>query len=404
MCQNLNNDTKVSAQFYDSFFPDKHSVEAWESDQSRKVIVNGSSNAQSKTEKDEVFFSRFPFFSGRLGFREYDLSATAALQVLVAGSALEWNVINYTHEIIHNHVRIILEPLIQPYESTSEIKNWLNEKLVRFEKFYKKQINFEELTYGEYFSFLIISYCVNSEYFGALSRRFSPDKYNTYLTSGNNTRILKLPNIEELLIRLRSLYRDISEIFVHVLDFSYVYVRNLDIYVKSIWCSWSRVSTVLSNLDHYVLRTLLIFSLKEKGTSYERFDESVKRFKEFLSKNAALSSISCVAKSINEILSSANDDFRQRFINAVIIADLADQFFVAKVETDLNYDDERVLPRGTLNAPVYELETGEFVDANIKSKIRFIYDQLNRTVNSGEESATEYTSAWLLLTLSSYNS
>jgi len=402
----------IPTEFFKSFSPDKHLIHIWESDQTRKVIF-GSSDPESHKHinKETEFFSRFPFFSGRLGFREYDLSATAALQVLVEASSLEWNVINYTHEIIHNHVRIILEPLIQPYESDSQLKKWLSNQLQGVTKCYKNNRSIN-LSYSEYFSYLLISYCINSEYFGGLSIKHNRESYLKMIASGSNERNYQLPNIDQLIIRLRSLYRDISEIFVHVLDFSYVYIHNLDVYIKSIWCSWSRVPTVLSNVEHYILRTLLIFALKEQGTSYDRFDESVKRFKEFLTKHDHEGSINCISQQIHEILDNSNEDLKQRFVNSIVIADMAAQFFVAKAESYLNNEDERVLPKpdpehfqSGFNNPIYELDTGEFIDASVRSKIRFVYDQLNRTIerntNSTLDEPTEYNSAWLLLTLSS---
>lgn len=90
--------------FQSLMMPDSYNESIWERDKLRKALITKISETTSNTEEGDEF-TRLAFFSGRYGFREYELSASAATQVLVEGSTSKWHILNYTHEVIHNHVR-----------------------------------------------------------------------------------------------------------------------------------------------------------------------------------------------------------------------------------------------------------------------------------------------------------
>ena len=91
----------------------QHNVANWKFDSDIENVVDSLMPKEYVSLDSNLnFFSRFAFFSARLGFREYDYSATAAIQVLADSTSLDWNIINYTHEIIHNHVRIITDKVL----------------------------------------------------------------------------------------------------------------------------------------------------------------------------------------------------------------------------------------------------------------------------------------------------
>ena len=169
------------------------------------------------------YYNRLAFFSGRLGFREYDFSATAAIQVLVESHSLEWHVINYTHEIIHNHVRIILtRNLINIPASIrgKEYAEWLQECLSTISRFVKRQPS-TEISYQQFFTYVLVNYCINAKYFGSLTRESDSTLVEDQRAS------YEQPSNTQLRHIIKAIYRDINEIFVHVIDFAYIYKRGL---------------------------------------------------------------------------------------------------------------------------------------------------------------------------------
>ncbi|MCO5948113.1 hypothetical protein [Mucilaginibacter flavidus] len=100
----------------------------WKSDPVKIQVIDYSSDTTKKL--PENFYNRLSFFSGRLGFREYEFSATAAIQVLVEAHSLKWHIINYTHEIIHNHVRLILNHFIDYSGETDHSIPWQTDQAI----------------------------------------------------------------------------------------------------------------------------------------------------------------------------------------------------------------------------------------------------------------------------------
>src|SRR5208337_301797 len=91
-----------------------------------------------------------------------------------------------------------------------------------------------------------------------------------------------LPRAEDLWLAYEAEYRNISEIFVHVLDLHYFYCSSLSHYVPLIWRSWSTVPQVWGDIRQYILRTLLVVAAKTDGTPYERFGLARARLIELL--------------------------------------------------------------------------------------------------------------------------
>lgn len=392
--------------------PSQHNVDLWKNDSVRAVLSKTLDPAQSSSTLPVDFFNRLSFFSGRLGFREYDLSATAAIQVLTEGNSLQWHVINYTHEIIHNHVRLILHNLVTPplslrnSDDDAFISRFSQKLIVAYRKNSK-----ETFSYFEYFILLLFNFSINSINHGSLTRESNYRGVIRKMTEQDKFKY-KIPVPKELRILLLAVYKDISEIFVHAIDFTYIYKRNVDIYIQSIWASWSTVTSVAFDLKQYILRTLLIISLSEDGKTSVRYELCKKKFLSLLDQIAERNDHAFLFSRIKEILNDKNEiDLQVRFNNCLVISDMVGHFFIGKLETTLDGDDRNLLPAGITtdeeNTITYNIETNTFEGDNIKSKVRFLLDQLLRTTYFNEETfpdaEKEKTSAWLLLSLSSYN-
>ena len=156
--------------------PSAFSKDPWVRDPVRIKIIKECSPIEFKSvARGDHFFGRFAFYSGRLGFREYDFSATAAIQVLGNARTLKWNVINYTHEIIHNHVRALVDSLLT-IGGKIEISKAVGKGLEKITDLSEgKEI---KQTYAEYFMHVVLMYCINTEYYGGLSQIWNTDKYN----------------------------------------------------------------------------------------------------------------------------------------------------------------------------------------------------------------------------------
>jgi hypothetical protein len=105
-----------------------------------------------------------------------------------------------------------------------------------------------------------------------------------------------------------------------------------------------------------------------------------------------------------------------RFYNCIIIADTAFNFYTGKISLLLEKKDENIIEKyeeGITDdvsfSPIYDIETSKFSGKIIKSKIVFLFNQLMVEINNSQvqenidDEEREKLSAWLLLSLSSFN-
>lgn len=397
--------------------PAPFEVSIWSDDDTRKGEVEQSLNTKS-TSPEDGFFHRLAFFSGRLGFREHEFCATSAIQVLVDGHSLRWNIINYTHEIIHNHVRILLNNLLVPQSAINDQSYtlWVDS----FRGLLKAVIlgypnkAFPKISYKTYFTLTLFNFAAFSNFYGSLNR---PSNYGTIQAiraAGSNKKTeLQLVTCDELKELLQNVHKDITEIFVHIIDYCYIYNKKLESYLASIWLSWSTMPAVAVNIKQYILRSLIIVSLDLQGNSNKRFESSLLSFRKILSGLAAKGIESTIIATILSIINNETEkrDLKFRFYNCIIVGDLAYNFLVAKMEKILNNADPNLAfedDKDEFGNPIsYSIKTNSFEGKNITSKVRFLIDQLEREIARGRLAITnqvnERTSAWLLLSLASHN-
>jgi hypothetical protein len=393
--------------------PSLFNSHAWTSDSVKSKVVGTELSHVSQKFPDD-FFHRLSFFSGRLGFREYELSATAAIQVLVESHKLQWHIINYTHEIIHNHVRMILNQLLvdlktyRYQESDSKISFYMNV----IEHTLDSDSNPIPITYADFFITTLLKFIINANIYGSLNSPANAFAIDECMASLEKRLAYSLPDAPELQENMLLYYKDITEIFVHVIDYCYIYKQQTDIYLMSIWASWSTIPAVANDIKQYIMRSLIVIGLTIDGSVDKRFIAVIAQFKELLNH--------LKAKHRNfmydRILSLINDtdqydDLKLRFYNCMIVGDLVYNFFVGKLETLLDNKDKNTLPKGSVdengNPKLYYVQRNSFEGEAIDSKVRFLLDQLSREIytdlSDESDECTEKTSAWLLLTLSSIN-
>ena len=385
----------------------------WKNDSTGSKVI--SKEIDFRVNVPDDFFNRLSFFSGRWGFREHDYSATAAIQVLVESHCLKWHIINYTHEIIHSHVRLILDQLILIPASLRDgnYNNWVEKFRKSFLSIFSShdhRIEINDMTYLDYFRLIIIKFVLNASFYGSLSVPYNRDKWDALMADPSKTYDFLLPpslDIRELLTHLN---KDVAEIFVHVLDFNYIYKREIQTYLRSIWSSWSTVPAVSNDLKQYIVRSLVVVGLTEEIISTKRFGRVKKQFQDSIQQLLNQNSDEMILKRIINILEDPEEeqDLKNRFYNCIIVGDLVYNFFVGKLDSHLENDDKNYLYPSDLedgeDFVTYGIDTNSFSGNEIKSKVRFLLDQLVREINSvsknNSDGFIEKTSAWLLLSLS----
>ena len=388
----------------------------WKKDPLRLKIAEKELSKTSYNPEPIDYYNRLSFFSGRLGFREYEFGATAAIQVTVEAHALPWHIINYTHEIIHSHVRYLLKQLYMVPNSSRKnrqdifLEGYLNQidKIYKNYNLIKKKI---KVTYYDYFVIVLLKFIINAPIFGSLSTKSNADSITSLHSRTIRSIPENLPGASILLEESLEYTKDITEIFVHIIDYNYIYKQQLNVYLMSIWTSWSTIPAVSNDLNHYVLRSLIIIGLNIEAAPEIRFDDAQKKFKQLLVEMGALRS-NVIFTNVLDVLNDPDAlfDLKYRYINCAIIGDLVNSFFVGKLEKYLNNADQNILPNTIIDDGIpisYTIQTNSFSGDEIKSKVRFVLDQLGREVFKKDkktpEDIQERTSAWLLLSLSSFN-
>lgn len=312
--------------------PTKFNPKLWSRDTVRGQMAEEEIAALTFRKEPEDYYNRLSFYSGRLGFREYDFAATGAIQVVVESHTLPWHIINYTHEIIHSHVRYLLQQLYMVPNSIRKEsqEEFLKKVITQIETIYenygsvKKSYKF---TYHQYFVIVLFKFVINARIFGSLSTSCDDDLVTEIHTNDNYENEDTLPDALTLFQESLEYTKDISEIFVHVIDYNYIYKKQLKIYLMSIWSSWATIPAVGNDLKHYILRSLIIVGLNIDGETATRFETVKNKFSQLLaeinetSPNVIFDSIFKTLNTKPEL-----DDLKYRFINCIIVGDLVNNF------------------------------------------------------------------------------
>lgn len=339
----------------------------------------GSINVFAHEEDFEIPYFKLPYFSGRLGFRETEYSIAAAIQSVSSGASLEWSLLTLTHEMLHGHVRNIIGSLF--FGGKEQNPDVLR---VDFYTFFDKRINkkIEDESLSDSIRNIILTYCCYTTTHGSLSVKKS--------YTSNGFKII-VPSQNELWNILEDEFRNISEIFVHVLDLHYFYAGRVSVYIPLIWCSWISVPHINGDVRQYILRSLLAISSKESGGSFSRFYSSVSRLKEILYKHKNNKLNYPIIDEIINILEDEkklNNNYWPAFKASILIVDLVTQIFVSeKIRASL-FNDEFVKWENDEKDEesfeekfIYNLPEG-FNDEVINSPLSFLLDRMIRELDS----------------------
>lgn len=181
------------------------------------------------------------YFSGRQGFHETYGTMSAAWQAVHASASREWSLLTLSHEFVHAHVRDLVAWMLDGVDFDELVTYWESD---------------DELPAKQAMQLAILSAL---RYVSIVRSQLDEINIATDVLEIDDWDLLPSPSELERLAQGRS-RRYAHEIFVHVLDFLYIYGGNEDKYVRAVWGSWSHVPSVSRRIHHYVLRTLCALS------------------------------------------------------------------------------------------------------------------------------------------------
>ncbi|RNC86260.1 MAG: hypothetical protein ED556_08155 [Winogradskyella sp.] len=316
---------------------------------------------------------KLAYFSSRLGFRETEYSITASINSITSGLSLEWSMMTITHEMLHSHVRLVLNSIFYGAENkTTE---------VNFDNFYETYLSYmlnrklDDHSLIDSIRNVIFSYCCNTKYCGSLTTEME------YNPEGFKVEVPSKVNFWEL---FRNEYRNLNEIFVHVLDLHYFYGGRTSKYIPLIWCSWSAVPHINADIRQYILRSLLAIASKIDNNPYERWKLAVQKFRDILASNFPDESKFPIFTKLKEVIQ--NDEvlknyYFNAFKNSLIIVDLVMKvFYSSNIRAKLLDDEHIIFERDETKQEeelVYNIEEG-FYDLKIDCPIPFLFYSMTK--------------------------
>ncbi|MGA9762002.1 MAG: hypothetical protein WBQ14_06245 [Gaiellaceae bacterium] len=352
-------------------------------------------------------YCKLPYFSGRLGFRETEYTISAAPQSLTGGAHPEWAVLTLTHEMVHGHVRNLLSLLFQGEPNEAPGPKW--------QAFYERfaaHVKDDVETPGDFslldsLRSLVLIYCCLVQTHGSLTRpRSKRPKEETQTKLAFDC---FLPDQASTLWTLfSSEYRNISEIFVLVLDLHYFYGSSLRTYLQLIWRSWAPLSQVRTDLPQYVLRSILAASTRSQGTSYSRFLEDRARVVEILEElvNEEFRGVETIREALS-ILKAENESMKllYPYSASLIIADTANNILTSSaIRAAVTGSDKHVTHGGAPDEleqqMKYDMPPG-FVDAYVMAPAILLADRVGGRVTDADSQTVERETVELFLACAS---
>ena len=222
---------------------------------------------QDTAEEDQ---HKLTYFSGRLGFRESEYAVVAAIQALAGGDSPHWHLSTMTHEVLHGHVREILNAVfgrVRPDEPRGLTDFWS----VIFARFRIQMRDGRGADWKLIDSArnVFLHYVCLVPQMGSLTRAaIRPERIEDAELLGK----LAVPRKDDVFLSAFELEsRSIAEIMVHVLDLYYFFDDDPIQYLGVIWRSWESVPSVMRDTRQYVLRSLLACTSLDDGDPIDRF-------------------------------------------------------------------------------------------------------------------------------------
>jgi hypothetical protein len=340
---------------------------------------------------------KLPYFSGRLGFRESEYTISAALQTVAAGASHEWSFLTVTHEMVHGHVRNLLSILFLDSPNGSPSDKW-NEFYSRFDGWCNGTPPADESLLDSIRA-VILSYCCNTVTQGSLTKISD----NGGGTATRTTMRIWLPSPEGLRQLFASECRNISEVFVHVLDLHYFYCSNVRHYIPLIWRSWCHAPQVLGDLRQYVLRSLLVIAAQMGGTRFDRFRSALAQLEALLL--SLVSTDGACPQAVGEAIEMLRSKPAQKelffpFSASLILVDLVQRVLTSSaVRGEIHGGDDHLRREQTAQQEewlTYDMADG-FVDERVISQTAYLLHRLTRPGNQPSDQALEAETTSLFL-------
>lgn len=356
--------------------------------------------SQLKGVASEEIRPKLAFFSSRLGFGEAHFSVTAATQVLHAADSVRWTLATLTHELLHSHVRGLLATILSEKSreglNTSTFKDFHGQFLAWMRS------DQHPATLIDCIRFVIFSF--------ASGRHSALDilkKKAVRSTSDGQTKLEhRVPTGDELFSQFfRSSLHLLEEIFVHTLDLHYFYNGNRDLFLEVLWESWTTVPAVVSDLEHYLLRSIVACASIDRSparTLEQRRDESISLLRQKLKD---LGDITPKNLFLHEALSCLNKSdtlkrIRLLFTPSIYLADMvATLLFSSSIQSKFWTGDRKIDSKD--GASTYLMDTLEFTGGSVSNPVAFLMDRVLRQRTEQFTFDEEYRSAWVLLATAS---
>jgi hypothetical protein len=213
---------------------------------------------------------KLTYFSGRLGFRESEYAVVAAIQSLAGGDSPHWHISTMTHEVLHGHVREVLQAIFDKVKESEpdNVTEFWQYVFARFRLQMREGCG-KDWTLLDSARHLILQYVCLVPRMGSLTRRSAAPEA---IGDADQIGEIAVPRKDEQLLgALEHERRNITEIMVHTLDLFYFFGDDRDRYLQVIWRSWESVPSVMRDTRQYVLRSLLACASLEEGDPIDRF-------------------------------------------------------------------------------------------------------------------------------------
>jgi len=356
---------------------------------------------------EKEIYAKLPYFSYRLGFRETEYSISAAVQSLVGGAGLEWSLLTITHEMMHGHVRKILACLFQGEPDKSPELKW-SDFYNRFDEKMRKGQNDESLL--DSLRNIIFTYCCQTITHGSITKELQGG-FKIIKDTNDPVKKIKgdffIPKHQARLWRLYECeYRNISEIFVHILDFHYFYGSRLKAFIPLVWHTWGAVPHVSADIRQYLLRSLLTIAVTKTGTPMQRFKSSMDTFVEIIheffdsEKDALIGDLFHFLKS-----NKSEKSLFLAFSASLLIVDMVNKvFFCEKIRAEL-FGDEKISwtrEEGEMEERFDYAFSDDFVNEVINKPSAYLLHRVLKKMRTDEvEGGLESETAILMLACSS---
>lgn len=327
------------------------------------------------TEESERYPRKLAYFSSRYGFRESEYTITASLNSVSNGLSLEWSLLTITHEMLHSHARLILNSIFFSEEGSGDenyrgfYQQYSNKILGKAVSSYKLIDSIREI---------IFTYCLRTREYGSLTQK---REYRTYNSKNSSVDFL-CPEFLKFHEFFKSEYKNLNEIFVHVLDLHYFYGGRTTKYVPLIWCSWSGVPHVNANIREYVLRTLLAIASKIDTDPFDRWETAIEEFKtiinelpERIKQIPLINSLVAVLENRTEL----DKYYFGAFKNSLMVVDMVMDIFLSKDIRKLFWSDENLNVESPETSSEVEFSynvSDDFVDVPIACPIPYLFDRM----------------------------